>query len=364
MKILYLLYSFTIGGTEKLVSDICNEMHHRKHTVFLYIVNDLHDDLMLNNLDRGIQIKLQNRKAAQGDKAATLLQIAKYVYVNKIDVIHCNSLNSPELVLFAKLIKPYIRVFYTVHGMQQYKTLNKYKVMYRNVICNRIIAISKSVEKDIISSGAWQNKVEVIYNAIDVNKYVNTEKEKNFNKNNIIIGNVARFIPEVKGQDILMNAIEILKKSRPNIKCIFAGAPDEKHKKDFKQTQKKVIKCGLEKNITMLGNVLDIPKFLKGIDIFVLPSRLEGFGISLLEAMCMGIPCIASRLDGPEEILEFGKRGKLFEPQNPAALATLIDQVIENYDEEKSIAEKNAQFVRTTYSIDEMCNKLVDLYFR
>ena len=45
------------------------------------------------------------------------------------------------------------------------------------------------------------------------------------------------------------------------------------------------------------------------IYLFVLPSRFEGFGISLVEAMSMGVPCIASRLAGPEEVLEYGKRG-------------------------------------------------------
>ena len=84
MNILYLLFSFTTGGTERLVSDICNEMAGRDHNVHLYIVNDLVDQSMLDTLDPRIRVQLQKRPAGGGDRLGTLLKIARYIRKNKI----------------------------------------------------------------------------------------------------------------------------------------------------------------------------------------------------------------------------------------------------------------------------------------
>ncbi len=366
---MYLLFSFTIGGTERLITDICNTMCNKGNNVYLYIVNDLYDKSMLNLLDKKIHVEMQRRKISQGKKVKTLFKIARYIYMHKIDVVHCNALNTPEILLIAKLVKPSLKVYYTIHGMEQYKNLSKIRIIYRNILCRKIIAISESVKKDIIKSGANKDKIEVVYNAINVNNYkkakkqiMNMDKQRIFNSDNIVIGNIARFSPELKGQDILINAIDILRKTYPTIKCIFAGSPDKFHKEIFFKTKKRIEEYNLSNNIEMAGNITDIPVFLNNIDIFVLPSRLEGFGISLLEAMSMGIPCIASRLYGPEEVLDFGKRGHLFKPGDVYDLVKVINAVINNYEEEKKRAEINVTEVYKKYSIESMCNKLLVLY--
>ena len=97
MRIMYLLFSFTVGGTERLVADICKEMILNNQEVFLYIVNDLYSGELLDSLDKRIHVELQNRPVGGEEKITTLLKIAKYVKQYRIDVVHCNSFNSPEL---------------------------------------------------------------------------------------------------------------------------------------------------------------------------------------------------------------------------------------------------------------------------
>lgn len=362
MKIMYLLFSFTVGGAEKLIVDTCNEMVGQGNEIYLYIVNKYYSEDLLSCVDQKVNIVLQNRKKENLIK--TMFKIYQYIKKEKIDVVHCNSFNSPELLLLTKILCKKIKIMYTVHGLGQYDSLNKFQIMYRNIICDKIIAISESVKKDIIHKGAHEDKIEVVYNAIDTSKferYVSEPKYK-IDKDKIVLGNVARIVPEQKGQDILIRALAILKRKYPEIKVFFAGGVDQEHKENFEFLKKLTEKLELKNNVVFMGNVSNVPEFLEKIDIFILPSRFEGFGISLVEAMVMGIPCIASNLNGPAEIIGNNKYGFLFENENVEQLADQIVYVIENYEEIKETAEKNVKKIKNKFDIKSMCKVLLEIY--
>lgn len=359
MNILYLLFSFTTGGTERLVTDICNEMVTRDHTVHLYVVNDLYDASMLSGVDPRVNIYLQKRSAGGGDKLHTLLQIARYIRENKIDVVHCNSFDAPELLLLKPVAFPRTRILHTIHGMGQYTHLSKLKCILRNLLCDRFIAISQSVCDDIVSHGAAKNKVSIIYNAIDLKRFSpNTEAR---NPNQCRIGNVARIMPELKGQDILLQAIALLHEKYPNIQCFFAGGADAAHQQAFQKLRDSAVESGIADQVVFLGNVEDVPSLLRTLDIFVLPSRSEGFGISLVEAMAMGVPCVASDLEGPAEVLQQGKYGMLFPVGDAQALCCKLEEMICNYDRCQEVAQQALAYAREQYHIKGMCDRLESL---
>lgn len=369
---MYLLFSFTVGGTEKLVTNICNEMNRQGQKVYLYIVNRYYSEDMLRGLVSGVKIQLQNRKPGHGNIIKVMWKIEQYVRQNQIEVIHCNSFDSPELLIFAKILHPSVRIVYTIHDVQQWNKLNKLRSMYRNLICSQIIAISKSVQHDIVSSGAKDSKVTVVYNAIDLEKFNRRNESQTNNKikglasigdrDVFIIGNVARIMPNKKGQDILINAFAKVKVQYPQIKCIFAGGADVENLKEFEEL--KLIAAQFEGCIEFLGTVTDIPCFLKEIDLFVLPSRFEGFGIALIEAMALGIPCIASNLDGPAEIIGKEERGLLFTSEDVNALAEKIVYALEHYDEMLKVAKSAEVYVRNHFDIKNICRQLLSLYVR
>lgn len=358
MNILYLLFSFTTGGTERLVTDICNQMVIRQHTVHLYIVNDLYDESMLSGLDGKVQVHLQKRAPGSG-KLKTLLAVARYIRKHRIQVVHCNSFDAPELLLLKPLYFPRTRVLHTIHDVGQYSSLGKLKCLYRNLLCHRLIVISQAVKQDLISHGADAKKVTTVYNAIDLTRF--TPSAEDTGNAVPVIGNVARIMPEKKGQDLLVGAMALLRDEFPDLQCRFAGAADAAHEQAFMQLQQQVQKLALDDRVHFLGNVTDVPGFLRQLDVFVLPSRWEGFGISLVEAMAMGIPCVASRLDGPAEVLEDGALGTLFAPNDAQSLADALKQVLRELPACKSAARAKMHQVRQTYDITVMCDRLETL---
>ena len=356
MNILYLLFSFTTGGTERLVADICNEMVKRNHQAHLYVVNDLYDQSMLDALSPDVHVFLQKRPSSGNKKLHTLLSVTRYIRSHNIQVVHCHSMNSPELLLFKSIAFPKVKVLYTVHSMSSYSQLTPSQVAFRNRLCYRLIAISESVKQQMLHHGADAKKLVTIYNAIDLTRFP-APTPPPFPEAPVSIGNVARLDCKIKGQDILLDALVLLNERYPHLHCYFAGAPDSHHAQDLINLNKKASSLGLAERTHFLGTVTDIPAFLQTIDLFILPSRSEGFGISLVEALCMGIPCIASDLDGPAEVLGHGQYGLLFEAENALDLAKKITQVLDHYTSYRENAFAQANAVRSKFHIGNMCDQ-------
>lgn len=360
MRIMYIMFSFTVGGTERLVADICNEMSKREHDVYLYIINDYYSEYLLSTIDEKVHIELQNRTIGGKGKFKLVKRITEFIRDNKINVVHSNSFDCPELFVLKKLFFNKTKIFHTVHDVGQYKNLSKLRIWLRNKICDKIIAISNIVHNDVVKFGADQNKVITVYNAINFKKFYEVNYKRLDKSEKIEIGNVARLIPPKKGQDVLIGAIAKVKKIYPQIYCKFAGTYDGY---DFsKQLKQLADELNVTDNVAFLGNVDNVPKFLSEINIFVLPSKYEGFGISLIEAMSLGIPCIASNLDGPKELVEKVKCGLLFESGDEGDLADKILFTIENYKVLKEQSIENINTVKELFDIKVMCNKLETLY--
>ncbi len=361
MKIMYLMFSFTMGGTERLVADICNEMAVRGNEVFLYIVNDLYEESLLRMLDDRVCVFLQKRAAGSGGRIDTMRRVAGFIRKHRIEVVHCNSFDTPELLMLRPVLFPKTKIIYTIHGMGQYKAVSRLRRWYRNRICDKIIAISESVKKDIEACGAAPRKTVTVYNAINL-KTFSVDGRKAFDEKQIVIGNVARIKPEEKGQDILIAAVALLKDRYPAIRCFFAGAAGEGNQAVLGKLKEQAKRLCVEKSVVFLGNVENVAGFLHTLDLFVLPSRSEGFGLALVEAMASGVPCIASNLNGPAEIIGDETYGFLFPCEDAEALAQKISFAIENYGECLDKAEKAAAYVRQAYGMDDMCKKLMQIY--
>ena len=330
---MYLLFSFTVGGTERLVANICNQMKANGEEVFLLIVNDLTDDKLLNTLDSKINVKLLKRKVGSKDKISPLVQVAKYINENKIDIVHCNSFNAPELLVLSKIINPRCKIVSTIHGVGQFKKTGKFRIALKNWICDQFIGISDVVKNDIVQAGIKEGKVQRIYNGIDVKKYECAQK-KLFDADHIVIGCIARIMPSLKGQDILLRAANKLKKQFPHIKVIFAGGVAEEQKNEYKELQEYVKNNDLSANVTFLGSVDEIPAFLNTID----------------------------NIEGPKEIIDNEGIGMMFESENSDELANVIVEIINDFQKVKDTVWKRRTDIKNKYSIQTMCEKLLQAY--
>ena len=358
MNILYTVFSFKVGGVEKLLIDILNEISKdRDNKIYLVIINNEYDSSLIGQISDRVKVVLFNREAGSG-RIKYILKFVKLIIKSKIDVIHCQCINTVKFALLAKIFKKNVKLIHTVHDTKIYSKLSRNDIRIEKFFVNKIIAISNAALDCILMRGIKRDKIKVVYNAINLEKFEFNEKKIDINS--IVIGNVARLIPEKKGQDVLIKAIAKLKKIYPNIKCLLAGDPPLGKEGNIHYLEKICREYDVSNNVEILGNINDIPNFLRTIDIFVMPSRYDGFGISLIEAMATGVPCIASNIDGPKEIIKNNEYGFLFKSEDYIDLAKKIKDVIDNY--EKIDTVKINKYIVDNYDIESMTNQLNTVY--
>ncbi len=119
---------------------------------------------------------------------------------------------------------------------------------------------------------------------------------------------------------------------------------------------------GLESRVAFIGARTDVWPVYGALDVLAVPSRWEGFGIVLLEAMACGIPVVATRVGGIPEVVVDGETGKLVPPGDPAALAKEILALVADPARAAELGRKGQERVRTHFNIDDTVRRLEKIY--
>lgn len=148
-----------------------------------------------------------------------------------------------------------------------------------------------------------------------------------------------------KGFDVLLEAVARLRDERVNVKLRIAGDGPEK---DALTAQAARLRLGPEQ-VEFAGWVSPVEAFLAQADVFVLPSRVEPFGLVVAEAMAAGVPVVSSDIDGPKTILKAGDLGLMVPPENPEALANALKVVFADWPLALGRARKAQAHALETY---------------
>ncbi|MBZ5676806.1 MAG: glycosyltransferase family 4 protein [Acidobacteriia bacterium] len=182
--------------------------------------------------------------------------------------------------------------------------------------CEGVIAVSDAVRRGLIETGVPSAKIEVIHTGIEAREPVPRDKSRfGLSEMEFVIGHMGAFTKE-KGQDVAVAAAALLRESMPYARFILAG--DGTLLNDLRRRA--------TDNVTFPGFVGDHAAFFGALDLFIMPSRSEAWGLAALEAMAYGVPVIASDVGGLPEIVEPEHGGWLVPPGDPAALARAITE--------------------------------------
>ena len=190
--------------------------------------------------------------------------------------------------------------------------LNRFLFQY---IITEIIANSEETKRTILKNNLNlidENKISVVYNGIDIEKYDKFKSEIVYQRKNgeIILGNAGRLVKQ-KGQGYLIEIAKKLKEKQINFKLLIAG--EGKLKNELEQYAKEL---GVEKEVIFLGFIENIKGFMETIDLFLHTSLWEGFGYVIVEAMASKKPVIAFNVSSNPEIIENNKTGFLIKDKD------------------------------------------------
>ena len=235
---------------------------------------------------------------------------------------------------------------------------NKWTAKFVNNYVSYFIANSGEVKDFWVSHGLSKDKISVIYNGIPNlnNSAINLHKMYSLEKDCLIIGSVGRLI-SWKRHDFLIETFSVLLAKYDNLVLFIVGGGPLML--DLKLT---VDKLNIQNKVIFTGEILNAKEYIKSFDIMVLPSINEPFGRVIIEAMALGTPVIASKSGGIPEIIEDGKNGYLFNPDDKSDLLLKMDSLLKDFAKRASFSFSGMQSVRTKFSLDSYINKLEGIF--
>lgn len=354
LKIVHLISSLSNAGIERLLVDICQTNDYKKNPLMVIIINHVVDDTLLSDLRKTSAEVIELKRRPGGQKLKYILLIRSILKYSKPHVLH---MHDDLSVFFGVLGGLYLKTkkIFTLHAVNLFPRSLKGRITKFLAIklVDRFIAISSSVKTDFVAGTCIDGEnITVVPNGIRLEKFQHTNRRLRLEE--IIC--VARLLHQKKGQDVLIKALSILKKEGLQCSCKIVGDGISRH-----YLANMALEYGLRDSMQFLGNRHDVPELLSKAGIFVLPSRYEGFGISIIEAMAAGIPVVASNIDGPKEIITDAENGLLFEVDNENELAEKINMLVNDFDLRNKIV-KNAFSTIQYYTIEKMHNKYLEVY--
>jgi glycosyltransferase involved in cell wall biosynthesis len=184
-------------------------------------------------------------------------------------------------------------------------------------------------------------------------------KELGGRRNTVLVGMVAS-LSEGKRQDLFVQAAKRISGLHPECRFIIVGIPGQVAY--AKRIREMIETMGLEEQVIMTGFLEDVPSLMQALDVLVLPSNNEAFGIVLLEAMANSRAIVGSDSGAIPEIVRHGENGLLFLPGNADSLAEAILQLIRSPEERVEMGEQGRRLFHERFCLDREVADTEELY--
>lgn len=370
MKILYVttisntVNSFLIPHIRMLI-----EQGHQVDLAF-NIVEKVHSDLIeLGCVVHNIEFQ---RSPIKKKNLLAYKKIKKLIQNERYDLVHTHTPVASALVRSACINLKKVKVIYTAHGFHFFRgapLINK--IIYSSVekILGRwtdtLITMNeedfknaKKMKLRTDSSAYYVNGV-----GIDLSKFKpQTDNNKSklraeygYKESDCILIYVAE-LSYRKNQELLINAISMIKNRVPNIKLLLVGRGPLKEK--YKE---QVNKLGLEGIVEFLGFRTDISNLMIISDIAVSSSRQEGLPVNVMEAMATGLPLVVTNSRGNRDLVNHGENGFVVENNNAIQFSNAIEKIIMSNELKKEFSKSSLKLVQT-YAIERVIEEMREVY--
>ncbi|KZZ09846.1 hypothetical protein A3750_08470 [Oleiphilus sp. HI0079] len=237
-----------------------------------------------------------------------LKKLCTLIKKERVDIIQSHLLGSNIYCAMAGVLtrKPVFATFHGAVDVSKTERFLKLKAWILNTGVTKFIAVSEGLLEEIRQSGLLNvDKSVVIYNGIDTSKYFKRDSEAirsslGLDENVILVGSLGNVRP-AKAYDVLIESAALVVKDNPNYHFVIAGdTGKEPLMSELKQLMNQL---KVSNNVHFIGFQDNSAEFLGQMDMFLLTSSSEGFSIATIEALATGLPVVATKCGGPEEIL-------------------------------------------------------------
>lgn len=220
---------------------------------------------------------------------------------------------------------------------------------------SRIVFVSRNLQEDLATNlRAPSEKCEVVPNGVDLSIFEpgrdqSVREQLGLAPNALLVGSIGN-VRKPKAYDVLLRAARLAVDREPRLHFAIAGEGSGRLQEQLLALRREL---GLEQKVSFLGLRPDVATVLRNLDVFALSSRTEGFSIACIEAMACGVPVVATRSGGPQQILD-ESCGILVPTDDPGALAAAICRLALEPDLASALSRAALTRVREHFSLNTM----------
>ncbi|MGZ6266003.1 MAG: glycosyltransferase [Candidatus Limnocylindrales bacterium] len=250
----------------------------------------------------------------------------------------------------------------TVHSSRVRCMEDRQTLRQLTPLMDRLIVVSKAIERKVGDEGRLDVPVTLIYNGVDLQRYNHQQPcctlhdDYDIPEASPIVGVVARLEAE-KGHRTLVDAWPEVIAAVPNAWLLVVGEGSERD-----ALEAEAASLGVSERVVFTGRREDVPAVTAALDVAVLPSYREAQGLSVLEAMALSRPVVASNVGGIPEMIEDGVTGLLVPPNDCDALAAAIIKLLTDHPYADTIARRGHDLVHDRFCIELMVNSIESIY--
>lgn len=354
-RILYVSTSTTVGGAEKTLYTLATLMDPRKFQV-AGVLSLKHKGEYAKKLEEaGVRVHSFDLSGVPG--LGELQRLGMFIHETRPDIVHALMYQAIQVCRAARKL-----------GYAQFKLVSSPRVNYRTrgdwslLIdgwlkgADDLLVTESDASRDyLVKKMKYKaDKVQRIYNGVDISGWSVSKSERarlrgriRLKADDMLVGAVGR-LDDQKGHAFLIEAVSHLRASNP-VRCVILGDGPLRSK-----LQGLIAGLGLSNHVLLLGERPDVRDWLSAFDVFVQPSLWEGLPNSLLEAMAIGIPVVATRVDGIPEVVRHEVSGLLCPPKDAQALAGSIRELTSDPDLRRKLGESARQVVGENFLTRDM----------
>jgi glycosyltransferase involved in cell wall biosynthesis len=303
----------------------------------------------------------------EADDDAAVAALAAHLAQVRPDVVHNHMYRAEVVGTLAALTmgdrgvrRPY--VVSTVHSSRVRSHQDRETLRALTPSMDRLIAVSQAIVAKIADERGGLAPVNLIYNGVDLDRYDHQEpcctlrEEYGMEPGAQIVGVVARLEPE-KGHPTLLEAWPAVLRSCPEAYLLVVG---EGSRREALEAQARDL--AIAHRVVFTGRRDDMPAVTAALDVAVLPSYREAQGLTILEAMALSRPVVASSVGGIPEMVHDGVTGLLVPPHDAGALATAIVRLLRDHSLADTLARAGHDLVHDQFCIQLMVSSIEAIY--
>ena len=344
MKITFVTATLTSGGSERVMSIVANKMQERGYEVEIVCLND---QIVFYPINEGIKITHVEVEAGTKLLPKKLWWFRKYIQQNKPDIVVAFMVSVYTVTLLA-LMGVDVPIISSVRNDPAYSNLRK--KITRKLLLSRsthVVVQTQNIKKYF--SKKIQQMTTVIYNPVNEKVFELQPVDK---ENRII--SVGRFHPQ-KDQKMMIDAFAKIADEYKEWKLVIFGEGPLRNSLELR-----IQKYGLQERILLPGKTKDVFNELNKSKVFCFSSVYEGMSNALVEAICVGLPIVTTKVSGTEEFIKDGENGFIVNIHDTDAMAIALEKVLGDESLRKQFAEKNkAQAIK--FETNTIVNQWEDL---